>query len=589
MATEAEFERLYQEFIRQGGGTHTFDNSNVTPVEYKKLIDLELTDTQREELDLLQKQYNDSVAYEILQDEITKFQNPYANLCGDGSASFDSFNTNLMDLCLKLDELDTVNPAAAESAREELSTQFGVSMTDLCKVNNLAPEAKEMYHKVCEHTNEQIIDFPDKVSEASNFASVAVNFNPPMTTRGAGGGECSIFKQLMGIMSGVMDGAFGFLGNLPGMLMGLMNPLEGMLGGLIGQIQGMIDGLIPDISSMLGGLQGLMTGIPDLSSIMGQFSGLMGGGFGAIGDITNQLLGEIAGIEGLQSQLAAMLPILNIGSIANNPCALGALLNAGTSLFGNAMTQLTGPTFSPQSLGIPTELDSRANASDVQSALSLANKFAATAPGVPQSPITSFNMAYEPFSAYLHEVTSTANTADANILSGGIGDILGSIFSNNSSNAVGPQLDQTPTRNVHIVKSRSWKEYSKIFSDDILSARNDSKKLRAEIENALAFAEKREVYNNDTESLVLDARNMAEALRNVENDLSASIQRSKKRLSYTLTENVYRDDDKEEISTTLYNDEIQPQTTRLVKRAKKLIADTQINWQGIQYRSVFLY
>ena len=29
MATEAEFERLYQEFITRGGGTHTFDNTNV--------------------------------------------------------------------------------------------------------------------------------------------------------------------------------------------------------------------------------------------------------------------------------------------------------------------------------------------------------------------------------------------------------------------------------------------------------------------------------------------------------------------------------------------------------------------------------
>ena len=38
MASEAELERLYQEFVNRGGGAFTFSNVNTTPAQYYSTV-----------------------------------------------------------------------------------------------------------------------------------------------------------------------------------------------------------------------------------------------------------------------------------------------------------------------------------------------------------------------------------------------------------------------------------------------------------------------------------------------------------------------------------------------------------------------
>ena len=48
MASEAELERLYQEFVNRGGGAFTFSNVNTTPAQYYSTVSSStLTPTQQ--------------------------------------------------------------------------------------------------------------------------------------------------------------------------------------------------------------------------------------------------------------------------------------------------------------------------------------------------------------------------------------------------------------------------------------------------------------------------------------------------------------------------------------------------------------
>ena len=91
--SEAEFERLYQEFIRKGGGSLTGSNnptaSNIifetlgetvnTPVEYyDEKNKIELTPSQLAELNAAEEQYNRKQALSIISSELASnnFSNP---------------------------------------------------------------------------------------------------------------------------------------------------------------------------------------------------------------------------------------------------------------------------------------------------------------------------------------------------------------------------------------------------------------------------------------------------------------------------------------------------------------------------------
>ena len=81
MASEAEFERLYQLFVANGGGNLTFSGSNLTPKQYSEAVtSSNLTPLQMAQLEAKQHQYNRQSALNTIANEVeaNNFSNPYA-------------------------------------------------------------------------------------------------------------------------------------------------------------------------------------------------------------------------------------------------------------------------------------------------------------------------------------------------------------------------------------------------------------------------------------------------------------------------------------------------------------------------------
>ena len=81
MASEAEFERLYQLFVANGGGNLTFSGSNLTPKQYSEAVNSSnLTPLQMAQLEAKQHQYNRQSALNTIANEVeaNNFSNPYA-------------------------------------------------------------------------------------------------------------------------------------------------------------------------------------------------------------------------------------------------------------------------------------------------------------------------------------------------------------------------------------------------------------------------------------------------------------------------------------------------------------------------------
>ena len=79
MASEAEYERLYQQFVLNGGGNLSFTGAN-TPVEYyTQNLGTELTPAQIADLQARQAHYNRINALQTISSEIgaNNFNNPY--------------------------------------------------------------------------------------------------------------------------------------------------------------------------------------------------------------------------------------------------------------------------------------------------------------------------------------------------------------------------------------------------------------------------------------------------------------------------------------------------------------------------------
>ena len=80
MASEAELERLYQEFVLKGGGAFTFSNVNQTPAQfYSSTAGNTLTPSQQALLQQQQLQFNRQSALATIANELSanNFSNPY--------------------------------------------------------------------------------------------------------------------------------------------------------------------------------------------------------------------------------------------------------------------------------------------------------------------------------------------------------------------------------------------------------------------------------------------------------------------------------------------------------------------------------
>ena len=95
MASEAELERLYQEFVLRGGGAFTFSNVNQTPAQfYSSTAGNTLTPSQQALLQQQQLQFNRQSAMTIANElSANNFSNPYIARADNSLGLINTFET----------------------------------------------------------------------------------------------------------------------------------------------------------------------------------------------------------------------------------------------------------------------------------------------------------------------------------------------------------------------------------------------------------------------------------------------------------------------------------------------------------------
>lgn len=409
MASEAEYERLYQLWESNGGGGVTLANTNTPAAYYDERSSISLSPEQLAALQTRQAHYNKTQALQVFSSEITanNFTNPY-NVRSDTSIrAFNSFNsTPSVASVAALSTIlggNTVLIAA-------LSSIMGVDdLGKLLGVAGLGLLGAAMFGKLQSHTNSQTVDLPGTLEQVGSLADMSKQF-------GTSPDSCSIFNELMGILSGAFDGVMDFidagLDKLTSALAPLMNQINAITGAITAQI-GALTSVITNLASQgMAAITDAISGLlPNLSSLVPQglkdafnaIGNLASGMMGAIADMTNQISNEIANLVDMASAIAQKLAALALAAASFDPCKLMVLMNTGSpdlkSAIGNITSPLTGAI--PDIATVP---DPRANQADVEAAVQSAKESAPTDPGVPQSPMTPNAQLYTPHDSYLFDV-----------------------------------------------------------------------------------------------------------------------------------------------------------------------------------------
>ena len=95
MSSEAEFERLYQEWVNNGGGNVTLTGTNTPAQYYSDSSSITLTPDQLAELQARQTHYNRTQALQVFSSEISanNFTNPYDARSTNNINAFTNFAT----------------------------------------------------------------------------------------------------------------------------------------------------------------------------------------------------------------------------------------------------------------------------------------------------------------------------------------------------------------------------------------------------------------------------------------------------------------------------------------------------------------
>jgi hypothetical protein len=591
--SETEFERLYQEFVRRGGGTTTFDGLGKTPVEYyDALSDTSLSLAEQAALTAAQEQYNRQLALNSIADALgspsTAFNNPYNTIAENGIASYTDLATSpeylaISDLYNAINSLISSDPTTADllMAYLGLSNSTGTGLIDQGRspfgIINSPSTATDMYTSLQNHTNSQIQDLPKTLQDASSLAGMNAQFGEQPKN------SCDLFNQLMGILSGIFDGALDFMGDIVSKIKSMISPFLDVLNGIKDKIMGFINGIVSDLLGAIG-------------TILGPLKDALSKMFGAIGDIANQI-GEIAGsiLGQIANEAAGLLNMLEdllnkakalaMAAAAFDPCQLAVLMNVGGPAIQSAMSTLTAPLASAPS-PIPTETDSRANATTVEQTMQEAGRAAAAAPGVPQSPFTALAKLYQPMSAYLHskisEVTGILSEAFQTISNAAGGatvtrlpqqNVLGSQSSIVPTDAVPDAIRNAP----NLIRSFTHQEFSSQFSSNLLSSRNDTRSLRLEIEGALSSGS----LESNPDALA-SARRMIEQLNSNDRTLSSVLTATSDSLTYTSTGSNPRSVDREAEISTNYENVLKPRLERTLTRSESLMRNLTSQWNSIK-------
>ena len=429
--SEAEFERLYQEFIRKGGGALTSTNTPTsdsaileslgeavnTPVSYyDQSNNIGLDPSTLADLNATEEQFNRQKALGIISSEIASnnFSNPYLSVASNGIANYTTYSAHpgvsaLSDTNSVFNLLSDTNLGGSSLAKSTILaavlSNTGVKFDDILKGAIIGGLAIDMFNSLKSHTENQILDLPQTLEDADTLAGLNAQFGERDTS-------CSLFNELMGIMSGAFDGAFDLLNNAGNSIMNILEG-TGILGffdtvknGLSGIINGLVGGISDNISNIVSGLSSIVnSALGGLGATLGTLGGLASGALNAISSITNQIAGEIAGLSNMMEQITSKLKSIAMAGAMLDPCKLAVLLNTGSDELKSAANLLNAPLAVPTPrFVIPTETDPRANKNAVNMRMAEAKDKASKGSGVPQSPFSSLAGIYQPINAYLFDL-----------------------------------------------------------------------------------------------------------------------------------------------------------------------------------------
>ena len=401
MASEAEIERLYQLFVAKGGGAGTFDNANLTPLQYSESqTTWKLTPLQLAQLESKQHQYNKQSALRTIADEIdaNNFTNPYATRGAYSSGLFTGLGSSA-----GVSTLGAISTALAGFNTGDKSAIFagvlaasGVNLEQILKIGGLMALGTSMFSSLTNHTNNQTANIPQTMADASSLASMNAQF-------GEAGNPCDQFNQLMGLLGGVFDGTLDVIDSTVTAIHGFLKQtgVLDLLSNILSAIGGAVQGIATVVAAVIGALVG--AGV----AILNTLSPLVEKVMNAMDDITSQIATELAGFADMASALLRKALALVLGSSALDPCQSAVLMNTGTISMKDAVTLLKHPMGTGAPGGIGTTVDTRANPDEVKQQMKYSRDEAKLNPGVVQNPITESAKKYIPKDDVLHTSTKS--------------------------------------------------------------------------------------------------------------------------------------------------------------------------------------
>ena len=532
MASESEYERLYQLWVQQNtinGGTVTLDGANTPAQYYDEASSLTLTPQQLAELQARQSHYNRTQALQTISSEIgaNNFTNPYNTR---SSASIDKLNAfsssqgvlNVIALSAILNGSDALALGGSAVVLAALSNALGVDFEKLLLTAGLAGIGIAMFNSLQSHTNSQTVNLPDTLENASQLAGMNAQF-------GEGPSSCSLFNELMGILAGAFDGVFDFIDAAMDKVSGIINQVAGALGDIVAGITGAIAGGIDAIISAISGL--IPQGLKDLFNEIGDIaSGLIG----AFSDIANQITSEIANILEMANQIAQKLAALAMAAAMLDPCKLAVLMNTGSPELKAAANSMIAPVTNIIE-EVQTELDSRANPEEVTRAVENAKAEAQTAPGVPQSPFSEAAKIYTGQDAYLHsdsggnllKVTPSMFGTEEKfqITPTETGSTVTKLPETGSNSDAGEEQEvETPKQDFW--ESKAYDTWKQQYFTDTMSAKAQHKRLVNKFKRTLQNGKFRDP------SIKIEIQNLYDLHLDIKEEISRWLDTTKKALSY---------------------------------------------------------
>lgn len=548
MASESEYERLYQLWVQQNiinGGTVTLDGTNTPAQYYDEASSLNLTPQQLAELQARQAHYNRTQALQTISSEIgaNNFTNPYNTRSDVSINKLNAFSSsqgvlNAIALSAILNGSDALALGGSAVVIAALSNALGVDFEKLLLTAGLAGIGIAMFNSLQSHTNSQTVNLPDTLENASQLAGMNAQF-------GEGPSSCSLFNELMGILAGAFDGAFDFIDAAMDKVSDMINQVAGVLGDIVAGITGAIAGGIDAMISAISGL--IPQGIKDLFNEIGDIaSGLIG----AFSDIANQITSEIANALEMANQIAQKLAALAMAAAMLDPCKLAVLMNTGSPELKSAANAMTSPVTNVIQ-EVQTELDPRANPEEVTRAIENAKAEAETAPGVPQSPFSEAAKIYTGFDAYLHGILQTVtpsmfgteekfqNTPTDS------GSTVTKLPETGSDSDAGEEQEvETPKQDFW--ESKAYDTWKQKYFTDTMSAKAQHKRLVNQFKRTLQNGKFRDP------SVKIEIQNLYDLHLDIKEEISRWLDTTKKALSYKSSTGK-RDQTKEDKALQDYN------------------------------------